>query len=178
MRAAILDYNTCLHSELTPRNIPCGQWSNDHSAASCWPVGVPPWPLDIQAKRLSRCDKVASSRRHEASMVEFSWVILPAHTIQKEQNVHGKLPRSLDSILARTHCVHDLHSLGSNPARRYLTLKNWLTNYDGRILPCQMILVPWRDSNPQPLHLQSSALNHSTTTLLTIFVKNHCTGMW
>ena len=32
------------------------------------------------------------------------------------------LPRSLDSGLARTHCVHNLHSLGSIPVRRYLTL--------------------------------------------------------
>ena len=43
------------------------------------------------------------------------------------------LPRSLDSILARTHCVHNLHSLGSIPARRYLTLKNCLTNNDMEI---------------------------------------------
>ena len=32
------------------------------------------------------------------------------------------LPRSLDSMLARTHCVHNLHSLGSIPARRYLII--------------------------------------------------------
>ena len=33
------------------------------------------------------------------------------------------LPRSLDSVLARTHCLHHLHSLGSILARCYLTLK-------------------------------------------------------
>ena len=32
-------------------------------------------------------------------------------------------------------CVHNLHSLGSIPARCYLTLKNCLINNDGRILP-------------------------------------------
>ena len=43
------------------------------------------------------------------------------------------LPWSLDTVLARTRCVHNLHSLGNIPARRYLTLKNCLTNNDGRI---------------------------------------------
>ena len=33
------------------------------------------------------------------------------------------------------HTVHNLHSLGSIPARRYLVLNNCLTNNDGRILP-------------------------------------------
>ena len=75
--------------------------------------------------------------------------------------------------------MHNLHSLGSIPARHYLTLKNCLTNNDGcmltgylfntwvesskfRLISCQRILVPCRDSNPRPSHLQSSALNHST----------------
>ena len=37
------------------------------------------------------------------------------------------LPRSLDSVLARTHCVHNVHSLGSIPAGRYLTLTKIIT---------------------------------------------------
>ena len=32
------------------------------------------------------------------------------------------LPRSLDSVLAHTQCVYNLHSLGSIPARRYFFL--------------------------------------------------------
>ena len=54
------------------------------------------------------------------------------------------LPRSLDSVLARTYCVHNLHSLGSFPARRYLTLKNCLTNNDGRSLPGTHLTPGWR----------------------------------
>ena len=102
-------------------------------------------------------------------------------------------PGHLDLVLAHTHCVHNLHSLGSIPARRYLTPKNCLTNNDGRILPgthqrvesskcrlisCQRILVPRRDSNPRPSHLQSSALNHSTTTLPLMGVDPGGGGGW
>ena len=54
------------------------------------------------------------------------------------------LPRSLHSVLVRTHCVHNLHSLVSIPARRYLTLKNCLTNNDGRILPGSHLTHGWR----------------------------------
>ena len=54
------------------------------------------------------------------------------------------LPRSLDSVLARTHYVRNLHSLGSIPARRYVTLKNCLTNIDGRILPGTHLTPGWR----------------------------------
>ena len=38
------------------------------------------------------------------------------------------LPRSLDSVLTRTQCVHNLHSLGSIPARRYMT---WIQGAHG-----------------------------------------------
>ena len=44
------------------------------------------------------------------------------------------LSRSLDSVLANTHCVHNLHFLGSISAGRYLTLTSCLTNNDGCIL--------------------------------------------
>ena len=54
------------------------------------------------------------------------------------------LPRSLDSVLARTHCVHNLHSPGSIPAGRYLTLTSCLTNNDGRILPGTHLTPGWR----------------------------------
>ena len=54
------------------------------------------------------------------------------------------LPRSLDSVLARTQRVHNLHSLGSIPARRYMMLKNFLTNNDGRILPGTHLTPGWR----------------------------------
>ena len=78
--------------------------------------------------------------------------------------------------------MHNLHSLGSIPTRRYLTFKNcltkqwwlhptgypfntWVESSKCRLISCQRILVPCRDSNHRPSHLQSSALNHSAMTV-------------
>ena len=41
----------------------------------------------------------------------------------------------------------------------------WVESSKCKLISCQRILVPCRDSNSRPSHLQSSALNHSTTTL-------------
>ena len=46
--------------------------------------------------------------------------------------------------LSSTHCVHNLHSLGSIPTGRYLTLTSCLTNNDGRILPGTHLTPGWR----------------------------------
>ena len=44
-------------------------------------------------------------------------------------------------------------------------LNTWVESGKCRLISCQRILVPCWDSNSRTTHFQSSALNHSTTTL-------------
>ena len=71
-------------------------------------------------------------------------VALNTNVSKRFTNILLHVPRSLDLVLACTHCVHNLHSLLSIPAMRYLTLKNCLTNNDGRILTGSHLTHGWR----------------------------------